>query len=148
MPTPPEPTWTVDTNVLVYATAVDSPAPKIRVAQDLLERLFRSPQGCLAGQVLSEYLSVVLRKQTMVHALALETVNTWSQTARVLDVSAHAYEQAWKLAARHKYQVWDALTIAICAEHGIKTLYSEDAGSLKRPLGVQVVNPFAGLKST
>ena len=148
MPTPPEPPWTVDTTVLVCATAVDSPAPKIRVAQALLERLFRSPQGCLAGQVLSEYLSVVLRKQTMAHALALETVSTWGQAARVLDVSAHAYEQAWKLAARHKYQVWDALTIAICAEHGIKTLYSEDAGSLKRPLGVQVVNPFAGLKST
>lgn len=103
MPTPPEPTWTVDTNVLVYATAVDAPAPKMRVAQDLLERLFRSPQGCLAGQVLSEYLSVVLRKKTMAHALALETVSTWGQAARVLDVSAHAYEQAWKLAATHKY---------------------------------------------
>ena len=143
MPTTSEAPWTVDTNVLVYATAADSPAAKQQVAQDLLERLFRSPQGCLAGQVLSEYLSVVLRKKTMPHALALETVSTWRQAARVLDVSTRAYDQAWKVAATHKYQVWDALIVAICAEHGVKTLYSEDAGSLKRPLGVHVVNPFS-----
>ena len=136
----------LDTNILIYATAVDSPGPKQRVAQGLLERLFQSPQGCIAGQVLSEYLSVVLRRKTMAPALALETVGTWSEAARVLGASSKAYEQAWKLAATHKYQVWDALIIAVCAEHGVKTLYSEDEGSLKRPLGVQVLNPFAELQ--
>ncbi len=145
MPTASEPLWSLDTNILVYATGIDSPAPKQRVAKELLERLFLSSRGSLAGQVLSEYLSVVLRRKTMAHALALETVSTWSQAARVLDASTQAYEQAWKLAASHKYQVWDALIVAICAEHGVKTLYSEDAGSLKRPLGVHVVNPFSPL---
>ncbi len=81
----------------------------------------------------------------MSRALALETVSTWSHAARVLGTSLTTYEHAWKLAATHKYQVWDALTIAVCAEHGVKTLYSEDAGSLKRPLGVHVVNPFAAV---
>ena len=143
MPTTTETLWSVDTNILIYATAIDTPEPKQRVALTLLERLFLSPQGCLAGQVLSEYLSVVLRKKMMSHAMALETVSVWSQTARVLEATTQAYEQAWKLAAAHKYQVWDALIVSICAEHGVKTLYSEDAGSLKRPLGVQVINPFA-----
>lgn len=146
MPTTSEPPWTVDTNILVYATAIDAPLSKQRAAQDLLERLFLNAQGSLAGQVLSEYLSVVLRKRTMTHATAFETVSTWSQAVRVLDVSASTYAQAWSLTTRHKYRVWDALIIAICAEHGIKKLYSEDAGSLKRPLGVQVVNPFATLE--
>ena len=146
MPTKTEAAWTVDTNVLVYATAPDaSAAPKRQVAQDLMSRLFRNPNGCLAGQVLGEYLSVVLRKKLMAPAIALEAVNTWSQATRVLGASALAYEQAWKLAATRSYQVWDALIISICAEHGVSTLYSEDAGSLKRPLGVRVVNPFAGL---
>lgn len=140
----PEPLWSIDTNVLVYATAVDAPPPKQRVALDLLERLFRSPQGCLAGQVLSEFLSVVLRRGTMPQALALETVETWARAARVLDASTAAYQQAWKLAVGRKYQVWDALIVTVCAEHGVKTLYSENAGSVKRPRGVHVVNPFAG----
>ena len=82
----------------------------------------------------------------MTHAAAFETVSTWSQAARVLDISASTYAQAWALTTRHKYQVWYALVIAICADHGIKTLYSEGAGSLKRPLGVHVVNPFSKLE--
>ena len=140
--------WSVDTNVLVYATEINSAAPaKQRRAQELLERLFRDPRGCIAGQALSEYLSVVLRRRTMPAAMALETVNVWSQTAQVIGASAQAYERAWALAAKSNYQVWDALIIAVCAEHGVARLYSEDAGSLRRPLGVQVINPFEGVES-
>lgn len=142
MPTQSEVLWTLDTNILVYATAPDTPPEKQQIAQDLLQQLFTHPKGCLPGQVLSEYLAVVLRKKTMSHALAMETVGTWSQAARVLGVSSQTYEQAWNLATAHKYQVWDALIIATCAEHGIKKLFSEDAGSMKQPLGVRVINPF------
>lgn len=77
--------------------------------------------------------------------LAMETVSTCAQTARVLPASEVAYEQAWKLATSHQYQVWDALIVAGCAEHGVKKLYSEDARSMKKPLGVLVVNPFASV---
>ena len=138
--------WSVDTNILIYATAMGAPASKQGVAKGLLAQLFSSPQACVAGQVLGEYLSVVLRKKTMTHAVALEAIGTWSRVVRVLGASAQAYDQAWQLTAKHKYQMWDALIISICAEHGVKTLYSEDAGSLKRPLGVHVVNPFAKLE--
>ncbi len=140
-----ESAWTVDTNVLVYATALDTPSAKQGVALALLERLFSNPQGCIAGQVLSEYFSVVLRKKAMTHSAAYDAVQTWARTARVLDASAAAYERAWGLVATHRYQMWDALIIAVCADNAIGTLYSEDAGSLRRPLGVQVVNPFAEL---
>jgi predicted nucleic acid-binding protein len=146
MPTTSEAPWSVGTNILIYATAVDAPASKQRVARDLLEQLFLSPQACVAGQVLGEYLNVVLRKKTMTHAIAMEAIGTWSRAVRVLGASVQAYDQARQLTARHKYQVWDALIVAVCAEHGVKTLYSEVAGPLKRPLGVHVVNPFAKLE--
>lgn len=138
--------WTIDTNILVYATETDAPAEKQRIAKQLMKRLTLNPQACLVGQVLGEFMNVVLRKKAMTHAQAFEAVSLLSQAARVLGASQQAYAQAWKLAATHKYQVWDALIIAICAEHDIKTLYSEDAGSLKRPLGVHVINPFAKLE--
>ena len=134
--------WTIDTNILIYATESVTSVVKQRIAQQLLKRLTLSPQACLLGQVVSEFMNVVLRKQAMTHAQAFEAVGVLSQAARVLGASQQAYAQAWKLVATHKYQVWDALIIAICAEHGVSTLYSEDAGSLKRPLGVHVVNPF------
>ena len=139
----PDRRWSVDTNVLVYATDKDPDSPDKQLrAQELLTRLFRDPRGCVTGQALSEFLSVVLRRRTMPAAMALETVSVWSRAAQVIGASAEAYERAWALAARSNYQVWDALIISVCAEHGVATLYSEDAGSLKRPLGVQVVNPF------
>jgi len=148
MPTKSESLWAVDTNILVYATAPDAPPEKQRRAQELLEQLFISPQGCLPGQVLSEYLAVVLRKKTMSPALALETVSVWAQAVKVLGASASAYEQAWRLAGTHQYQVWDALIVSVCAEHGIKKLFSEDAGSMHQPLGVRVINPFLKTTST
>lgn len=141
----PDGLWTLDTNILVYATATDQSPQKAQLALDMMQQLFSSAEANLAGQVLGEYLSVVLRKKLTPAPLALETVQTWAQAARVLAASVEAYQQAWQLASSHKYQMWDALIIAICADHGVKTLYSEDAGSLKRPLGVQVINPFASM---
>ena len=142
MPTKSEILWAVDTNVLVYATAIDAPADKQRVAQKLLEQLFTSKSARLPGQVLCEYLAVVLRKKSMSPALAMQAVDIWAQTVKVLGTSTAAYEQAWKLSTSHQYQVRDALIIAICAEHGVKKLFSEDAGSMRHPMGVHVINPF------
>lgn len=142
MPTTTESPWSIDTNILVYATDPGAPLAKQEIARQLLERLTLNPQAALVGQVLSEFMSVVLRKNAMTHAQALDAVGSLSQATDVLGASQQAYAQAWKLVATHKYEAWDALIIAICAEHGIKTLYSEDAGSLKRPLGVHVINPF------
>lgn len=135
--------WTLDTHVLVYATAPDAPQAKQQKARSLLADLLSSNDAALPGQVLSEYLSVVLRKQAADKADTLDAIRTWAQLTRVMGASAHAYAQAWQLVQTHHYQMWDALIVAVCAEHGIKTLYTEDLGSLKRPLGVQVINPFA-----
>ncbi len=134
--------WSIDTNVLVYATDPDAPRAKREIAKQLITRLTLSPHASLVGQVLNEYMNVVLRKNAMSHAQAFDALSLLSQAADVLDTSRQAYAQAWKLVAQHKYQVWDALIIAICADRGIRILYSEDAGSLKRPLGVRVINPF------
>ena len=89
----------------------------------------------------------MLRRKAMAPALALETITIWSQAARMLDASVATYQQAWRLAATHKYQVWDALIISVCAAHGVRTLLSEDVGSLKRLLAIHVVNPLAPLKA-
>jgi predicted nucleic acid-binding protein len=59
----------------------------------------------------------------------------------VNSLTAHA--NARELATLHQYQFWDALIIATCAENNIQGLYSEDQGSLPKPLGVRVINPFS-----
>lgn len=144
--TTPETAWSLDSGILVNAMALDSPHQKRQVALKLMAQLFCQPQGSLPGQVLSEYLSVVSGKKLASPEFALETVQLWSRLVVVLDASAAAHHRAWALAAAHKYPVWYAMTIAICAEHGIKTLYSEEVGLLERPLGVWIINPFAEIE--
>ena len=138
--------WTVDTNVLVYATEPHAPVLKQRIARGLISRLTQSAQGCLVGQVLGEFMSVTLRKNVTTRADVLQLMSNFADGMKVVGASPECYQAAFELAAKHQYQVWDALILAVCAEHGVKTLYSEDAGSLKRPLGVQVINPFADMK--
>ena len=45
MPTIAESPWALETNILVYATAIDAPAEKQRIDQRLLEQLFFGPAG-------------------------------------------------------------------------------------------------------
>ena len=142
MPTPSNGAWTVDTGILICATALDAAPARQRSALALLQQLFESGNGCLAGQVLAEYLSVVLRRRTMGPALALDNVQVWSRAARVLATPVSAYDRAWRLSAQQHYPVWDALLIAICAEQGVGTLYTESTGALVKPLGVSLINPF------
>ncbi len=139
--------WTLDTNVLIYATEPDAPLSKQRAARSLLGKLSESANACLVGQVMGEYVTVALRKKVTTRAGVLELMRNLSIGVTVLGATPSCYQQAFELVAKHHYQLWDALIIAICAEHGVKTLYSEDTGSLKRPLGVHVVNPFSELKA-
>jgi predicted nucleic acid-binding protein len=144
--------WTIDTNVLIYAlektdkTHAGPVALKQAQARKLLAGLSACETPLYVGQVITECLNVLLLKRTLSNAQAFEVVHLFAQNGTVLPASASAYAQAWLLVRDHRYQVWDALIIAVSAEHGIKTLYSEDAGSLQRPLGVQVINPFAELE--
>ena len=134
--------WTLDTNVLVYATEPDAPLSKQGAARSLMGGLTISAHACLVGQVMGEYMTVALRKNVTTRAGVLELMTNLATGVKVLGASPGCYQAAFELVARHHYQLWDALIIAVCAEHGVKTLYSEDAGSLKRPLGVHVINPF------
>ena len=75
MPTTSDSPWTVDTNILVYATEPDdsdvnqlSKQPtkqptKQRIARQLLCRLGLQEQALLVGQVMSEFVNVMLRKR-------------------------------------------------------------------------------------
>lgn len=135
--------WTLDTNVLIYATQPDAPILKQHAAKSLMGELTRSAHARLVGQVMGEFMRVALRKNVTTRVSVLDLMKNLSHGVMVLGASPGSYQAAFELVAKHQYQVWDALIIAICAEHGVKTLYSEDAGSLKRPLGVHVINPFA-----
>ena len=109
-----------DTNVLIYAVAEGD--PRSAQAEELL-----ASGGALSVQVLNEFVSVARRKISM----------SWTEVTRALDafrilcpsplpITVETHEAALRIAARHGYNIYDALVIAAALEAGCATLYSED----------------------
>lgn len=128
----------LDTNVLIYAVTEDDP----RSAQ--AEKLLASG-GVLSVQVLNEFVSVVRRKILM----------SWTDVTQALDafrilcpsplpITMEIHETALRIAAKHGYNIYDALVIAAALEAGCATLYSEDLHDGQTIDGqLTIRNPFA-----
>ena len=131
----------LDTNILVYAV---SPAEGHRevAARSLLQRATQAGWP-IAAQVYGEFFAVMTRRQLMTRKATQAAVMAFCQVMPPMGSSVAAHSAALKLAADKQLQYWDALIIAVCAEHGVKQLFTEDMPSAPRLLGVKCVSPFA-----
>lgn len=131
----------LDTNVLVYAV---SPAEGARekAARKLLTRASHAGWA-IPAQVYGEFYAVMTRRQYMTRKAASAAVVAFKAVMPALPSTLTAHAAALKLATEKQVQYWDALIIAICAEHGVKQLYTEDTASAAKLLGVKLVSPFA-----
>jgi predicted nucleic acid-binding protein len=130
----------IDTNILVYATD-ETNATKHATARRLLERALKGGWP-IAAQVYGEYFSVVTRKRLVSRTSARQVIDVWSALMPPMPSSVTAHIAALNLATEKQVQYWDALIIAICAEHGVTQLYTEDAPSAPKLLGVKCVSPW------
>ena len=126
----------LDTNVLVYAFTNDVRAA---AAQALLER------GCATSiQGLNEFANVARRKLGMDWAElhdALAAIRTLCRTIVPLDIEIH--DVALRVAARHRYSIFDGLMIAAALKAGSDVLWTEDlqhGAVIDRRL--RISNPF------
>jgi predicted nucleic acid-binding protein len=130
----------LDTNVLIYAFDPSEPEKHAVAARLLCVACAESWPIC--SQVYGEFFTATVRKGIATRLLAFETVLHWQSLMPTLPSNTEAHRVALQLATQNQLQYWDALIIATCAEHGVKTLYTEDLPSLKKPAGVSVENPF------
>jgi predicted nucleic acid-binding protein len=131
----------VDTNVLVYAEG-EGDAARCTAARDALARL---PTGdvMLPSQVLGELHRVLTRRSRRSAQQARDAVLAWADVFRVRDSSWVALQAAMDLHADHQLQIWDALVLAVAAEHRCRILLSEDLQHGFTWRGVTVIDPFA-----
>ena len=130
----------LDTNVLVYAvSALDG--DKEKAAKALLARA--SIAGWpIAAQAYGEFFAVMTRRQYMTRKAARAAIEAFSAVMPAIPSTVTAHVAALKLATEKQVQYWDALIIAVCAEHGVRQLYTEDAPSAAKLLGVKCISPF------
>jgi predicted nucleic acid-binding protein len=130
----------LDSNIFLYSFDYRDPVKQKIAAQWVLA----STQGgfVLATQVLGEVFRK-LRTDARFGVPALNAVQLMLQTHRVEAATQQTFETALLLSTQSHRQFWDCLIIATCAEHGVKTLYTEDtAGQPHTVMGVKLVNPF------
>lgn len=136
----------LDTNILVYAHDSSAGEKHVR-AKVLISDLWDSGAGCLSVQVLQEFYVTVTRKvrqplQREVAAQVVEALSFW----RIYAPDAKDVLAAIALQQRHQLSFWDAMIVYSAAQLGCQTLWSEDLNPDQVYDGVQVVNPFDGVR--
>ena len=131
----------IDTNVLVYAEG-EGDAARCTAARRLLARV-QPTAVVLPVQVLGELHRVLTGCFGRDARVVSEAVIGWAEAFRVAESSFAALQSALDLHADHQLQIWDALILAVAAEHGCRLLVSEDYQSGFTWRGITVVDPFA-----
>ena len=114
----------VDTNVLLYVHDPRDPVKQAQAAA-LVQSL---PDAALLWQVACEYIAASHKLEP----LGFRRHDAWNEL-RLLQSAWTLILPDWKhlpaaeaLLASHSLSFWDALLIAVAAESGVTTLYSED----------------------
>ena len=129
----------LDTVILVYAVSTDT--PRAEKAEALIQQ-----GGLVSVEVLNEFAAVAHRKLKMSWeeiGEALPAVRYLCEPAAAITISTH--ESALILAARYRYNFYDALILAAALESGSRILYSEDMQHGQTIEGLTIRNPFGSV---
>ena len=132
----------LDTNLLVYADAVDEPA-KQRQALALITALRSDGSAVLSTQVLQEYVNVALRKLRLPQALIRERI-AFYRRFEMVPASADMVAGALDLHLLHGLAFYDALIVQAALVSGCQRVLSEDMQHAAVYGGVRIENPFIG----
>lgn len=132
----------IDTNILVYAYAENSPK-RVRAAQLLKDCFKGNLKLVISLQNLAEFCSVSLEKYKLESKEVEETVEELIGCKNFVKL-AYREETILKAVAiqkRYKIHFWDALIAATMIENGINMIYSEDS-AFNKVDGIKAVNIF------
>lgn len=132
----------LDTNVLVYADAIDEPSRQRR-AIELIKQHRADGEAVLSTQVLQEYVNVALRKLGLPAPLIRERL-AFYRRFEVVTTSAELIAGALDLHVLHRLSFYDALIVQAAQASGCQRVLTEDMQHGARYGGVQIVNPFVG----
>jgi len=132
----------LDTNVLAYAEGIGDQTR--RDTSLLLLELLPVNDVLLPAQALGELYRVLTEKARRNPGKSREAILSWADSYAVADSSWAAFQSALDLCVDHGLQIWDALIMAVAAEHRCRLLLTEDLQHGFTWRGVSVVNPYAG----
>ena len=129
----------VDANILAYAEGIDDPQRQA-TAQAVMRGL-PDDAVVIPLQALNELFNVLARRGWGIGAIR-QAIVTWHRSYAVAPTSEAAMMAAIDLAADHRLNIWDSVTMSVAAESGCRLLLSEDLQNGFTWRGVTVANPF------
>lgn len=131
----------VDTNVLLYSHDFRDPR-KQAIAAALVSSL---NSGVLVWQVACEFIasSNKLKLKQVVSYDPWDELRSLAALWATVTPNWPSLSRAESLLSRFSLSHWDALLIAVCLDHGVACLYSEDFTGYPVIDGMRIVNPFA-----
>ena len=124
-----------DTNVLLYLLSDDS------VKADRAEQLL-SKGGVVSVQVLNEFASVGLRKQSLTVSEIREFLATVRALCAIRPVDFETHELGLDLAERHQLALYDAMIVSAALRANCAVVFSEDMQHGQTYGALTVRNPF------
>ena len=136
------PRFTLDTNILVYATDRDA-GDRHQAALDLVRRL--GGRDCvLTLQSLAElFRTLTGAKMRVSPAQATALVQSWRDALPVVAADDACLTDAMDAVTHHGWSFWDAMIWATAKRHGCRFLLSEDGQAGRTLGGVTLLNPLA-----
>lgn len=133
-------TFTLDSNILVYALDLREP-DKRTIASDILIRALKLDL-VLSAQAVAEFLAVVRRKNPSVFRQAWTEAELWASVVPIVPTTWAHISEAAAFAERHRLQLWDCIIWQVARSAGASVLLSEDLQDGLSIDGMTVVNPF------
>ena len=111
----------VDTNVLIYAFAIDEPDKRKKIIESL-----ENSRIVVSTQVLKEFANVALKKGYADNKLVKTIIADLSDFAEVVTEDLLLILESIDIREKYKYSFYDSLIIAAALKSRCQTLFSED----------------------
>lgn len=135
-------TFSIDTNVLIYALDERYPAKK-KVASAIVDTAL-DRNGFLSLQVCGEFYRVASGKLGMAKDRARAEIEFLMDSLPVFGTTKATTRAALDLAVAGRFSYWDANLVTAAEAAGCRFLLSEDMNDGERFGRLEIVNPFSG----
>ena len=127
----------VDTNLFVYSIANE---PQKR---SIAEKVLLAHEVIVSSQVMSEFLSVTMRKQILPAHQAITYAKQFMQVFEVTAITQQTVILACEMMMKYQFSYWDSLIVAAALESRCLWLYTEDLQDGQQiEATLTIYNPF------
>lgn len=131
----------VDTNIFVYSRD-KSDSRKRKIALDVIEKLWKTQNGVISFQVITELCSVLANKFSVADDMVRREADrllTWNSIV----VDEFVIAEGLRVRQHYGLSYWDSWIVGAAIQARCTLIYSEDLQNGASYHGVTVVNPFA-----